>query len=567
MHLYTKTKGGKEYFYLRETKRVDGKVVCSFQKYIGNKEKLFQVIQDGLNPISHVLKPDKSEVYSFGAVAVLHKLCDQISLQSIINENLPKRKQGMNPSDFLILAAINRAIDAKSKNSIAEWIASTSLAFIMNGVKPKQITAQNFWNHMDRIDSEQIYAMENQITRKVVKQYNLKLDSLLYDSTNFFSYIHSFNEKPTIEQRGHNKQKRVDLRQANFALLATKDHHIPLYHQVYDGNTNDFESFKNTVVHLKNKVDLIGNKNELTLVFDSGNVSKNSMDLIRSYGLKFISKLKPSNYKPLLDVPLEEYETMSDPGWEGKRIYFTKQNIYGDEKLVAIRYCQKHFESEYTTFNNHITKVKADFLALKTRLKGYQSSQKLPANVNIETVKNLCQKAFQRRSYLKSLIKFEVNEIDGFPELTWEINQDDIEKYAEIHFGKTIYFSNNEHLSAKEIIETYSYQHRIEKLFKISKNRRGGCWWPKYHWTNQKIKVHAFYCYLALLLLSLLQLEASKLKINVESHNIISQLSKIYEITDHYKNKKYQHISNKRHSTLNAVQKKLFKHFDLKSYF
>jgi hypothetical protein len=35
------------------------------------------------------------------------------------------------------------------------------------------------------------------------------------------------------------------------------------------------------------------------------------------------------------------------------------------------------------------------------------------------------------------------------------------------------------------------------------KDRGVGSWWPMFHWTDQKIRVHGFYCTVAVLLRSL----------------------------------------------------------------
>jgi len=32
-------------------------------------------------------------------------------------------------------------------------------------------------------------------------------------------------------------------------------------------------------------------------------------------------------------------------------------------------------------------------------------------------------------------------------------------------------------------------------MFRISKSRASGLWWPAYHWTESKLLVHALYCF------------------------------------------------------------------------
>jgi len=53
---------------------------------------------------------------------------------------------------------------------------------------------------------------------------------------------------------------------------------------------------------------------------------------------------------------------------------------------------------------------------------------------------------------------------------------------------------------------------------------------PVYHWTDQKIRVHAFMCVLALLLLNLLERELSMKGLNLSLLKITHQLERIKEI-------------------------------------
>ena len=55
-----------------------------------------------------------------------------------------------------------------------------------------------------------------------------------------------------------------------------------------------------------------------------------------------------------------------------------------------------------------------------------------------------------------------------------------------------------------------------------------------YHWTDQKIRVHAFYCVLALTLCALLRRRLSKAGVDMSIAAILEQLSGIYEVAHIY---------------------------------
>jgi transposase len=68
------------------------------------------------------------------------------------------------------------------------------------------------------------------------------------------------------------------------------------------------------------------------------------------------------------------------------------------------------------------------------------------------------------------------------------------------------------------MVLAYRSQAKAEEMFRISKSRRPGLWWPAYHWTDSKLSVHALDCFVALLLIRivLLRLQERNLSIGVE---------------------------------------------------
>ena len=62
-------------------------------------------------------------------------------------------------------------------------------------------------------------------------------------------------------------------------------------------------------------------------------------------------------------------------------------------------------------------------------------------------------------------------------------------------------------------------QHHVERAFKQMKNPHWVSFSPAFHWTDQKLRVHVFYCVLALLLSSLLQRKAPTADTSLPSSN------------------------------------------------
>jgi len=143
---------------------------------------------------------------------------------------------------YLLLAAINRAVAPTSKVHFADWYRRTVLTRLLP-LDPVLLSSQNFWNHMDLISADQILDFERQMTQRLVERFQLDLRALVYDGTNFFTYIDTLTPSE-LPQRGHNKQKRGDLRQVNMGLPVSTDFHILLFHRVYAGNIHDSVEFR-----------------------------------------------------------------------------------------------------------------------------------------------------------------------------------------------------------------------------------------------------------------------------------------------------------------------------------
>lgn len=95
-------------------------------------------------------------------------------------------------------------------------------------------------------------------------------------------------------------------------------------------------------------------------------------------------------------------------------------------------------------------------------------------------------------------------------------------------FVKTILFTDNHSWSSKQIVDTYRGKADIEDDFKRM-NSTLISFTPVRHWTDQKIRVHAFMCVLTLLLLNLLKRQLSMKGLNLSLSKIMHQPERIKE--------------------------------------
>ena len=104
-----------------------------------------------------------------------------------------------------------------------------------------------------------------------------------------------------------------------------------------------------------------------------------------------------------------------------------------------------------------------------------------------------------------------------------------------------------------------------EDAFKHLKNRQYLHWQPAFHWTDQKIAVHSFYCVLALTLVALARKAADEKGVELSLPKFLDELSEIKEVALLYSTEKGKVRTHCTLSKMNPAQKKLAEIFDIGS--
>jgi len=145
------------------------------------------------------------------------------------------------------------------------------------------------------------------------------------------------------------------------------------------------------------------------------------------------------------------------------------------------------------------------------------------------------------------------------PVLNFHTNHDMRKSIEDRLLGKTILFTDHNDWATEEIIRAYRGLSKIEDAFKDMKNTDFLHWQPMFHWTDQKVRVHAFYCVLALTLVSLLRLKLNNAGLNITIDEMLTQLQNIYQVAVIYPDHKPKITV----SRLNNQQIRILKVLDL----
>src|SRR5207245_5861364 len=92
-----------------------------------------------------------------------------------------------------------------SKPQSAAWTQTTALRRLLP-LSSRQLTSQRFWDNMARIGDKHITAIEQDIASTVVSRFGLDLHCLLFDATNFFTFLDTFNARAKLPQRSEERR-------------------------------------------------------------------------------------------------------------------------------------------------------------------------------------------------------------------------------------------------------------------------------------------------------------------------------------------------------------------------
>ena len=559
--LTAKTIHGRTYYYLRECAWVNGRPKIVKQTYLGTAAALAAALGKAPNPLQ--LLPG-APVRAFGAVAAVYDLAQRLDLVGLIDRHVPKRgTQGPSVGTLLVLAAINRAVAATSKARLSTWYERTCLPQWMK-LRAGQLTSQRFWDNMDRVGETALVAIERELAARVVEQFQLDLRCLFYDATNFFTFIDTFNRRPTLPARGKSKEGRNNLRILGLALLVTGDFQVPLFHQLYPGNHNDPTSFRSVVGELVERYrQLAAGAEDVTLVFDKGNNTEDSLEILTpSYHV--VGSLVPGHHADLLALPRRRFRRL-DPTRFPSQVwaYRTTQEVFGRSFTVLVTYNENLFRTQRQTIEREVAKRQAKLHTYQGYLARWQQSRGRGRRPSLASATQAVAQILSGR-HLKELFAIDLSaDAEQRPRLRYRFDRAAYQQLERTLLGKTLLFTDHADWSDEQIVTAYRGQHHVENAFRQMKDAHYVRFRPAHHWTDQKLRVHAFTCVLALLLCSLLRRELSRQGIDVSVDRMLETLDTIREVRVLLSAGRGRPRVQRTHSQLEPLAAQMFQALDL----
>jgi len=242
---------------------------------------------------------------------------------------------------------------------------------------------------------------------------------------------------------------------------------------------------------------------------------------------------KSGQHQDLLDIRLERFRYIKDPLFAGVRVHRTEKEVFGQKRTIVITRSRALLQGQVRGIRQHLAKKLKALRELQNRVaRSHEPGWKGKPYTDESIQKNLDK--IISGQYIVDFLWGKVARKHG--RLGIEFGTDD-EAYNNLKkrvLGKRILFTDRQDLTDEEIIFGYRGQHHVERAFKDMKDPYFISFSPARHWTDEMLRVHAFYCVLALTLISLLHRRVYQAGVTISQWGLMQQLKKIKEITNYY---------------------------------
>lgn len=498
--LEKKKKKGGTYWYATERSRVNGKMVRTWQEYLGTAEKIRQCVRQSKD-LPHI----RLKSFQYGKTAALLAISEELGFIETVNRHTNKKKiEGLTVGEYLLLNIIGRCDWALSENAMEKWFKKSALNTLWRF--PHKLTCQNFLNHYKYVDRETSRKIEADLCEILIEK-GMTPRLLFLDESNWFNYIEKGEKLP---KKGKSKQFRSDKNLISVGLAVSEDN-VPFMHETYEGNVHDAKIFPKLLDMLTERLsNLKITTEDLILVFDKGNNSEVNIESVLS-GMHLVASAKHNQARDLMKMPLEEYKYLYiNP--KGNKIYGyrTKHEFFGQEFTTVVVYNIASHKKQKRSYENRKSKILEKLADLKRRLESNRGKARNASSVERE-VGEIIYKDF------RGVIGYTVGEVpEGRkkPTLKYWIKDGEKERYE--GFGKTVIFTDMDMWHSDKIIKTYNQKYLVEDDFKLLNDAFLVPIGPVNHRKDFNIRMHVFLCIIGMLFYRYLAWRCKHLRISLK---------------------------------------------------
>jgi transposase len=496
MHLVAKQVKGHEYYYLVEKGRQSGRVVTIRTVYIGNRQKLAELVTGTTSAAA----PESYSTEQVGASLALASIASDLGIEDLIDEIASVRDGAAPVGRRLVLAAIHRVLAPRGENGLKrllDFYRESSVLSVLLPLPEGALDDRRIGDMLAGLTARQIEDIESAVVRRLVEREGISLNALGFDCSNFDSFAGP-KTRSRLLQRGHNKSGR-SLRALGLGLLVTEDDGMPLLSFVYPGNENDVTAFGRFLKRLDRRQVALGLPVEATVAGDGGNISKQMVLKLEKDSRYYVLRLPPRH---LVSIERAKRSDLRPLGGKLKaKVWAHKMfaPVYGAERCVVDVYSRRMHQRQLPGLRRDRDRARKDLQHLQEMLERQRQGLRRAKPLTVKAVKTRVEKALARE-HMADLFRVTIKAGQKAPVITFEEPAEAWTHLEEHVLGRTLLVTNRKDWTSEQIVDASRKQSHNERVFRDLKDPGGVSMLPLRHRRDAALRAHVLLVMLGLLL-------------------------------------------------------------------
>jgi len=483
--------------------------------------------------------------HSVGGLALLHRLAERIGLRALFERYVPAHGNDQVPVvDTLMLLVYNLTLGKDPLYELQAWVDGIDGRAIGYSVlAAEKFSDDRFGRALERLYRADRASLMTELVTTVVERFALELPRIHNDSTTVKAYgdYPGKSASGLALKRGHSKDHRPDLKQLVFSLSISADGAVPVHHKVYAGNRTD----DTTHIETWNTVRKIAPASDFLYVADSKLCTDEQLHYIANRGGRAITIIpetwaEVAAFKAQLRTTRKAKQeiwrrTSADDDEQSEYFSVFVGEYYTEKRGYRIHwiYSSEKRKRDRLSREQRLRKAETALMALNAKL----NTRKLKDKANIETAAGAIVDSYQ----VKGLLRLEIGtsredyrvkvgkgrpgknaryetKIRTIHTLTWTRDTQALKVESRLD-GIFPLLSTDTTLSAKEVLQAYKYQPRLEKRFSQFKSIHNAA--PLLFKNITRVEANMFLFFVALIIQALIEREVRK-KMNEEGRKALN---------------------------------------------
>ena len=445
---------------------------------------------------------------ALGDVWALDQLWKELGFDALAG--VFRRARYTTPVEHAIRVMVfNRLCDADSKLGVLRWLQTVSIP----QVDVEALTHQHLLRSLDAlIDHQQ--AVDDLVAQQISPLVDQDMSLVFYDLTTIRAA--GLSEQDGDVRRYGMAKEGLIARQFMLGVVQTAEG-LPIYHEVFDGNQAESPTLIPT---LEKVLARFGHIKRLIVVADRGLLSLDNIDelgkikLPGGQALEFILAVPGRRYGEFAEI-LQDFQIRAAVATQE----IVEQTSWQHLRLVVAHHPQRAAEQTQLR-RERIAALEAQAQAWAGKLDGQDGGQ-------VARGRKLSDSGAKARLYheVKEAHLAKILKVDLKGDLFSYAVDESALAQAELMDGKLLLVTNVADLNPEEVVQRYKALADIERGFRVLKSEIEIA--PVYHRLPERIRAHAFVCFLALIIYRVMRQRLRLAKSELSPEKALAQLRRI----------------------------------------